>query len=343
MAFRAPDIAIDLGTTNTLVYVQRKGIVISEPTIVVVEARDKHLVRAVGDEAALLLGRTTEALQAILPIRDGTIQDFDTAEVLVRYFMRKAIGVSHLLKPRVLVSIPAGLPAVARKVVTEAVVMAGGKRVVLVEKPLAAAIGAGLPVYEPVGSMVVDVGGGTTDTAIVSMGGLVVSQSIHVGGEKMNDAVVNYLKKNSGMLIGDRTAEAVKIDLASAIAPEGDNRRTHVRGRDLLSARVMDVEFTAAQAHDAVLEPCMAIMASVRWVLERTPPELSADIMRNGIHLTGGASQLFGLDRLIGSQLGIPAVLAKEPQDCTMLGMGYLLENPDLLADLAHSSINENI
>ncbi len=343
MAFRAPDIAIDLGTTNTLVYVQRKGIVISEPTIVVVEARDKHLVRAVGDEAALLLGRTTEALQAILPIRDGTIQDFDTAEVLVRYFMRKAIGVSHLLKPRVLVSIPAGLPAVARKVVTEAVVMAGGKRVVLVEKPLAAAIGAGLPVYEPVGSMVVDVGGGTTDTAIVSMGGLVVSQSIHVGGEKMNDAVVNYLKKNSGMLIGDRTAEAVKIDLASAIPPEGDSRRTHVRGRDLLSARVMDVEFTAAQAHDAVLEPCMAIMASVRWVLERTPPELSADIMRNGIHLTGGAAQLYGLDRLIGGQLGIPAMLAKDPQDCTILGMGYLLENPDLLADLARSGINENL
>ena len=344
MGFRAPDIAIDLGTTNTLVYVKRKGIVISEPTIVVVEARDKHLVRAVGDEAALLLGRTTEALQAILPIRDGAIQDFDTAAVLLKYFIRKAIGVNHLFnKPRVLICVPAGLPAVARKVVTEAVVNAGGKHVILVEKPLAAAIGAGLPVYEPVGNMVVDVGGGTTDTAIVSMGGLVVAQSIHVGGEKMNDAVVNYLKKNSGMLIGDRTAEAVKIDLASAIAPEGDNRRTHVRGRDLLSARVMDVEFTAAQAHDAVLEPCMAIMASVRWVLERTPPELSADIMRNGIHLTGGASQLFGLDRLIGSQLGIPAVLAKDPQDCTMLGMGYLLENPDLLADLAHSSINENL
>ena len=343
MPIKAPDIAIDLGTTNTLVYVYHKGIVISEPTIVVVESRDKHLVRAVGDEAALLLGRTTEALQAILPIRDGTIQDFDTAEVLIRYFMRKAIGVSHLLKPRVLVCIPAGLPAVARKVVTEAVSMAGGKHIVLVEKPLAAAIGAGLPVYEPVGNMVVDVGGGTTDAAIVSMGGLVVSQSIHVGGEKMNDAVVNYLKKNSGMLIGDRTAEAVKIDLASAIAPEGDSRRTHVRGRDLLSARVMDVEFTAAQAHDAVLEPCMAILACVRWVLERTPPELSADIMRNGIHLTGGAAQLYGLDRLIGSQLGIPAMLAKEPQDCTILGMGYLLENPDLLNDLAHSGINENL
>jgi rod shape-determining protein MreB len=175
------------------------------------------------------------------------------------------------------------------------------------------------------------------------MGGLVVSQSIHVGGEKMNDAVVNYLKKNSGMLIGDRTAEAVKIDLASAIPPEGDSRRTHVRGRDLLSARVMDVEFTAAQAHDAVLEPCMAIMASVRWVLERTPPELSADIMRNGIYLTGGAAQLYGLDRLIGGQLGIPAMLAKDPQDCTILGMGYLLENPDLLADLARSGINDNL
>ena len=340
MGFMAPELAIDLGTSNTLVYVRGKGIVISEPTVAVVEARDKHLVRAIGDEAGLLLGRTTDTLKAIRPVRNGVIEDFDTCEVLLRYFIRKAIGVSHLVKPRILVSIPAGLPAVSRKVVQEATVLAGAKRCILVEKPLAAAIGSGLPAYEPIGSMVVDIGGGTTDSAIVSLGGMVVSQSIQVGGEKMSDAIVGYLKKNSGMLIGDRTAEDVKIDLASATPPSGDNRRVHVRGRDLLSARVMDVEFTAAQAHDAVLEPCMAIVASIRWVLERTPPELSADIMRSGIHLTGGASQLFGLDQFIGSQLGIPVLMAKEPQDCTVTGMGYLVENRDLLNDLARSDIN---
>ena len=343
MPFRAPDIAIDLGTVNTMVYVRGKGIVINEPTVVVVEARDRRSVRAVGDEARYLIGRTKDTLRSVRPLKDGLIADFDPTEVMLRSFIRKAIGASHLSRPRALVSIPVAMDEVSRKAVKEAVNMAGAKEVIFVEKPLAAAIGSGLPVYDPVGSMVVDVGGGTTDSAIVSLGGIVVAQSVKVGGEKMDQAIINYLKKNSSMLVGERTAEELKKDLAAATPVTGSNTVAHVRGFDLLSARVMDVEFTAAQAHDAVLEPCMAIMASVRWVLERTPPELSADIMRNGIHLTGGAAQLYGLDRLIGGQLGIPAMLAKDPQDCTILGMGYLLENPDLLADLARSGINENL
>ncbi len=341
MAIKAPDVAIDLGTTNTMYYVCRKGIVINEPTLVVAETKDRRLVRAVGDEARYLLGRTKDTMTAIRPIKDGIIADFDAAEVMLRYFMRKAIGSSHLIKPRVLVSIPTSLDNVSRKAVREAVTMAGAKEVIFVEKPLAAAIGSGLPVYDPIGSMVVDVGGGTTDTAVISLGGVVVAQSIKVGGERIDGAVIDYLKKNSSVLISDQTAEDLKKDLACATPVSGANTAAHVRGFDLLAARVMDVEFTAAQAHDAVIEPCMAIIASIRWVLERTPPELSADVMRSGIHLTGAASQLLGLDKLIATQLGIPVLMAREPGDATIMGLGYLVENPDLLAGVARSSVNQ--
>ena len=337
MPLFAPDIAIDLGTSNTLVYVRSHGVVICEPTVVVVSAQDRHMVRAIGDEAKFLLGRTRDSLVAVTPIRNGVIADFDATMLLVRYFIRKAIGSSHLFKPRVLVAVPSGLPAISRRAVLEAVKTAGAKKVILVEKALAAAIGTGLPVYDPTGSMVVDVGGGTTDTAIVSMGGIVVSQSVQVGGGRMDDAIVSYLKKNSSMLIGDRTAEEVKKDLASAL-PAQENRHVHIRGRDLLSSHAMDVEFSSAQAYEAVTEPCMAILASVKWVLERTPPELAADIMRNGIHLCGGASQLTALDQFIGQQTGIPVLLAREPEDCTIMGLGHLLENSELLDGLSLSA-----
>ena len=340
MPFRAPDIAIDLGTVNTMVYVRGKGIVINEPTVVVVEARDRRSVRAVGDEARYLIGRTKDTLRSVRPLKDGIIADFDATEVMLRYFIRKAIGASHLSRPRALVSIPVAMDEVSRKAVKEAVNMAGAKEVIFVEKPLAAAIGSGLPVYDPVGSMVVDVGGGTTDSAIVSLGGIVVAQSVKVGGEKMDQAIINYLKKNSSMLVGERTAEELKKDLAAATPVTGSNTVAHVRGFDLLSARVMDVEFTAAQAHDAISEPCAAIVSALRWVLERTPPELTADIMRNGIHLSGGTAQLLGLDQYIGNALGIPALTIPDPADATIMGMGYLLENPDLFNAVQHSALN---
>ena len=340
MPIKAPDVAIDLGTTNTMVYVHNKGIVVNEPSLVVTEARDRRLVRAVGDEAKYLLGRTKDTMTPVQPIRDGIIADFDAAEVMLRYFLRKAIGSSHLFKPRVLVSIPTSLDNVSRKAVREAVSIAGAREVIFVEKPLAAAIGSGLPVYDPIGSMVVDVGGGTTDTAVISLGGVVVAPSIKVGGERIDGTIIDYLKKNSSVLISDKTAEDLKKDLACATPVTGENTAAHVRGFDLLAARVMDVEFTAAQAHDAIAEPCLAIIASIRWVLERTPPELAADVMRSGIHLTGGASQLLGLDKLIATQLGIPVMIAREPGDATIMGMGYLIENPDLLASVAASAIN---
>ena len=315
MPIAAPYIAIDLGSVNTLVYVKDKGIVIREPTLAVVDSSRRERVLYVGEEAGYHLGRTRDSAEVVHPIVNGTIADFDTAKVMIRYFIRKAIGTNYLIKPKVLVSVPSGLPALSKRAVVEAVQVAGAKKIYLVEKALAAAIGSGLPVYEPIGSMVVD-----------------------VGGQRMDESIVSYLKTYSSMLIGDRTAEQVKIDLASAIPP-AENRYVHVRGRDLLSAHAMDVEFSTAQAYEAVREPCTAVLASIKWVLERTPPELAADIMRNGIHLTGGASQIANLDRFIATSTGIPVLLAREPADCTILGLGYLLDNQDLLDSLPPASI----
>ena len=338
MAIIAPEIGIDLGTSNTVVYVRGRGIVISEPTMVVIDSGNKRNVRAVGDEAKFLMGRTSEALTVVKPIKNGSIADFDLTEMLLRYFIRKAIGVSHVIKPKVVVSVPANLPAVARKAVSEAAEIAGAKTVYLIEKPFAAAIGSGLPVYEPVGSMVVDIGGGTTDVAIVSLGGIVVAQSVQVGGAKMDEAIINYIKREFNMLIGDRTAEDVKIDLATAM-PLVEGRQVRIRGRDLLSPQAMDIEFTSAQAYEALREPCRAIIAAIKWVLERTPPELAADIMRGGIHLTGGGAQLFAMDQYIATELGIPVLIAKEPEDCTVMGLGYLVENIQLLNAIGKSGL----
>lgn len=338
MAFIAPEIGIDLGTSNTVVYVKDRGVVISEPTMVVIDSNNKRNVRAVGDEAKFLMGRTSEALTVVKPIKNGSIADFDLTEMLLRYFIRKAIGVSHVVKPKVVISVPAGLPAVNRKAVTEAAEIAGARTVYLIEKPFAAAIGSGLPVYEPVGSMVVDIGGGTTDVAIVSLGGIVVAQSVQVGGSKMDEAIINYIKREFNMLIGDRTAEDVKIDLATAM-PLVEGRQVRIRGRDLLSPQAMDIEFTSAQAYEAIKEPCRAIIAAIKWVLERTPPELAADIMRGGIHLTGGGAQLFAMDQFIATELGIPVLIAKEPEDCTVMGLGYLVENMQLLTSIGKNGL----
>ena len=330
MHFFAPDIGIDLGSSNTLVYVKKRGIVISEPTLVVVNSANRRQVQSVGDEARRELGRTNASKTVIRPIRNGMIADFDMTALLIKYFIRKAIGVSNVVKPKVVVSVPAGMDDVNRKAITEAIRLSGVKKVYLVEKPFAAALGSSLPVYDPVGSMVVDIGGGTTDVAVVSLGGLVVSQSIPVGGSKMDEAIINHIKREFKMLIGDRTAEDVKTDLASAM-PLTEDRKVRIRGRDLLSPQAMDIEYTSRQAYQAIHEPCKAIIAAIRWVLERTPPELSADVMRTGIHLTGGVAQLYAMDQFIATELGIPVLIAKEPADCTALGLGYIVENMPLL------------
>ena len=332
MPFWAPDIGIDLGTDQVHLYVRGRGIVISEPSLVVLDRESRHTVRAVGDEAAFLLGRSPDRLSPVWPIRNGQVADFDVAELMLRYFVRKAIGVSYVGKPRVIVSVPCNLDDVNRKALSEAVRFAAGSRhVFLIEKPFAAAIGTGLPVYDPIGNLVVDIGAGTTDVAVISLGGLVVSQSIQVGGNKMDEAIVDYLRKECSLLVSRQTAENIKKDLAAAL-PLEEPRTGLVRGINQLSTSAGTVNFTSDQAYNAIKGPCGAIIKAIRWVLERTPPELAADIMRGGIHLTGDASQLFALDRYISESLGIPVLLARDPGDCCILGIGYLTENIQLVS-----------
>ncbi|QTE68288.1 rod shape-determining protein [Clostridiales bacterium] len=332
MPFWAPDIGIDLGTDQVHLYVRGRGIVISEPSLVVLDRESRHTVRAVGDEAAFLLGRSPDRLSPVWPIRNGQVADFDVAELMLRYFVRKAIGVSYVGKPRVIVSVPCNLDDVNRKALSEAVRFAAGSRhVFLIEKPFAAAIGTGLPVYDPIGNLVVDIGAGTTDVAVISLGGLVVSQSIQVGGNKMDEAIVDYLRKECSLLVSRQTAENIKKDLATAL-PLEEPRTVLVRGINQLSTSAGTVNFTSDQAYNAVKGPCGAIIKAIRWVLERTPPELAADIMRGGIHLTGDASRLFALDRFISESLGIPVLLARDPGDCCILGIGYLTENIQLVS-----------
>lgn len=337
MAFIQPDLAVDLGSSYTSIYVKGRGLMLHEPTAVVAERADRHIIHAVGQEAKDLIGRTAENYILIDPVQHGLIADFDSTEILLRYFFRQTIGSSRILGPRVLVGVPSDIPAVSRKALREAILWAGARKVFFVANTFAAAIGTGLPVYEPVGSMVVSVGGGTTDAAVISLGGTVVSHAVPTGGQNMDEEIVNYLKKYSGMLIGDRTAEDVKIDLASAV-PTKDERTVQVRGRNLLSSQAMVATLSSSQAHAAVKDPCMAVLGCIKWVLERTPPELSADIMRTGIHLTGGASQLYALDQFIGSQLSLPVYLARDPGDCTIRGLSYLLENPDLMESIISAS-----
>ena len=331
MPFWAPDIGIDLGTENVSLYVRGRGIVISEPALVVLDRENRRAVQAVGDEASFLLGRSPDRLTPVYPIRNGQVADFDLAELMLKYFLRKAIGVSYLGKPRVILSVPCNMDDVNRKALTEAVRYAGAKHVFLIEKPFAAAIGTGLPVYDPVGSLVVDIGAGTTDVAVISLGGLVVSQSVQVGGSKFDEALVDYLRKECSILVGSRTAENIKKDLATAL-PLEEPRTILVRGINQLNTSAGTVSFSSTQAYEAVKGPCQAIVKAIRWVLERTPPELAADIMRDGIHLTGDGSRLFALDRFISESIGIPVLLARDPGECCILGIGYLTENIQLVA-----------
>ncbi len=341
MGFVAHDVGVDLGTSNTLVYVKHKGIAISEPTIVVVESSNERKVRAVGDDAKIMLGRTTTGLMAVRPMREGVITDFDMTEILLQYFTRKAIGSSYIVKPRLFLTYPCSISAIERRAVMEAAKLSGSRHVHLVEKPFASALGSGLPVFDPNGCMVVDIGGGTTDVAVISLGGVVISHSIRVGGVKMDEAIINFIKREFNILIGDRTAEEVKLDLGAAL-PIREERRARIRGRDLVTNLPQTTEITSSQIYQAIREPCLAVLAAIKWVLERTPPELAADIMHNGIYLTGGGSLLYGMDQLIASELGIPVLLAKEPMDCAALGLGNIIENFELLQHLGRTSFLKN-
>ncbi|MDD3212672.1 MAG: rod shape-determining protein [Eubacteriales bacterium] len=337
MAFVAHDLGIDLGTSNTLVYVKGKNIVVNEPTIVVVESSNERKVRAVGDDAKIMLGRTTEGVMAVRPMREGVITDFDMTQILLQYFTRKAIGSSYLVKPRLFLTYPCSISSIEQRAVMEAAKSAGGRKVYLVEKPFAAALGSGLPVFEPNGCMIVDIGGGTTDVSVISLGGVVISHSIRVGGVKMDEAIINFIKGEFNILIGDRTAEEVKLDLGAAL-PIREERRARIRGRDMVTNLPQTTEITSTQIYEAIQEPCLAILTAIKWVLERTPPELSADVMHNGIYITGGGALLYGMDQMIASELGIPVLLAREPMDCAAMGLGNIIENFDLLQHLGRTS-----
>ena len=339
MAIIAPDIGIDLGTANTQVYVKKKGIVIDEPSLLVVDRGGRHAIRAIGEEARVLLGRTSGDVTSVRPLSDGMIRDFDMTQYMLQYFVRKAIGASRLVKPRAVITIPCRVTPIERRAVRKAAVYAGVRdgQLHLVEKPFAAAVGSGLPVFEPIGSMVVDIGGGTAEAAVISLGGIVAAKSIRIGGVKMDEAIIAYVKREFNMLIGDRTAEDVKITLGAAL-PLKEERRVLVRGRDMITNLPQTAELTSTQVYEALKAPCQAILSAIQEVLERTPPELAGDVLRSGIHLTGGGAQLFGLDQYIASELDIPVLLARDPMNCAALGAEHLADNIELLHRIGKSS-----
>ncbi|MBM7854531.1 rod shape-determining protein MreB [Desulfohalotomaculum tongense] len=324
------DMGIDLGTANSLVYVKGKGIVLREPSVVAIQS-ETNQVLAVGEEAKQMIGRTPGNIVAIRPMRDGVIADFDTTQNMIKYFINKALkSRAFLVKPRVVVSVPSGVTAVEERAVREAALQAGAREAYLIEEPMAAAIGAGLPVHEPTGNMIVDIGGGTTEVAVISLGGIVTSRSIRVAGDEMDDAIIQHVKRTYNLMIGERTAEEVKISIGTAY-PLKKTETQEVRGRDLVSGLPKTVTITAEEIYKALSEPVTSILEAIKVTLEKTPPELSADIMDRGIMLAGGGSLLRGLDRLISEQTGMPVHLAEEPLLAVAYGAGRVLENIEIL------------
>jgi len=325
------DIGVDLGTANVLVYVKGKGIVLREPSVVAID-RDTNTILAIGEEARAMIGRTPGNIVAIRPLRDGVIADYDTTESMLRHFILKVAGKRFFFKPRIMVCIPSGVTTVEKRAVLEAAMQAGAKKTYLIEEPLAAALGAGLDISEPFGSMVVDIGGGTTDVAVLSLGGIVVSESLKVGGDKFDEALVRYVKKEYNVVIGERTAETIKVNIGTALA-SGRNESMEIRGRDLLSGLPKALRITSAETLEALSESVSLIVQRVKSVLETTPPELSSDIMDRGIVMTGGGSMLHGLDKLIQQETGIPTYLADDPLSCVALGTGKALESLGSIED----------
>lgn len=319
------DIGVDLGTASVLVYVKGKGIVLNEPSVVAIDKTTGQII-AVGEDARRMLGRTPGNIVAIRPLREGVIADYDTTERMLRYFIEKACGRRMFFRPRVMVCIPAGVTSVEERAVRQATMQAGAKQAYLIEEPLAAALGAGLDISEASGSIVVDIGGGTADIAVLSLGGIVVSKSLRVGGDKFDEAIVRYIRREYNLMVGERTAEELKITVGTAF-PEGKEGQTsmEIRGRDLVSGLPKTVTVTSQQAWDALQEPVEAIIAGVKEVLERTPPELASDIINKGIVLTGGGSLLNGLDTLLSKRTGLPVHVADDAISCVALGTGKAL------------------
>jgi rod shape-determining protein MreB len=340
------DLAIDLGTANTLVYLKGKGVVVSEPSVVAVQ-KDSHgqrKVLAVGTDAKNMLGRTPGSIVAIRPMKDGVIADFDITEEMLRYFIRKIHNRKALVRPRIVICVPSGITQVEKRAVKESAESAGAREVYLIEEPMAAAIGAGLPITEASGNMIVDIGGGTTEVAVISLAGIVYAKSVRVGGDKMDEAIAQHLKRKYNLLIGERTSEAIKIQIGSAYpesstSPKGDWAETmEVKGRDLVSGIPKTLSIGAQEIREALSEPINAIVEAVRIALERTPPELAADIVDKGIVLAGGGALLRNLDQLLREETGLPVVIAEDPLSCVVLGSGKVLDELDLLKQVTVTS-----
>ena len=325
MSFIGRDMAVDLGTANTLVYVRGKGIVLNEPSVVAINTNTAGIL-AVGTEAKRMIGRTPGNIVAIRPLKDGVIADFETTERMLRYFIQKVHRRRHFAKPRVVVCVPSGITGVEQRAVKDAGYAAGARKVYIIEEPMAAAIGAGLPVHEPTGNMVVDIGGGTTEVAVISLGGIVTSQSIRVGGDELDNAIVSYVKKEYSLMLGERTAEEIKMAIGSAF-PSPDEPHAEIRGRDLVSGLPKTIVVSAEEIRKAIDEPVNAIVDAVKTTLDKCPPELSGDVMDRGIVITGGGALLKGLDERLRHETGMPIHLVDNPLDSVVLGTGKCVED----------------
>lgn len=326
------DIGVDLGTANVKVFVKGKGIILHEPSVVAMEKESRRVI-AVGSEARRMLGRTPGNIVAIRPLRDGVIADYDVTEKMLRYFISKAAGGrKFFFRPRIMVCIPTGVTGVEERAVRQAAIQAGAKEALLIEEPLAAALGAGLDITQPSGSMVVDVGGGTTDIAVLSLGGIVCSKSLRLGGDKFDEAIVKYVRREYSLAIGERTGEELKMEVGTAYLPDAIDKSMEIRGRDMLSGLPRAVVVTRRQVYEAIKEPLDLVVAAVKEVLERTAPELAADIINKGIIMTGGGSLLDGIDRLLTNETGLPVYIAEDPLTCVAKGTGFALNNIGVLS-----------
>ena len=329
--FSSQDMAIDLGTANTVVYVRGQGIVLNEPSVVAIETLNGiKRVKAVGDDAKLMMGKTPDSIEAIRPLRDGVIADIDVAEQMIKHFIHKVHGKRHLFRyPEIVICVPSGSTSVERRAIRDAAVNAGASQVFLIEEPMAAAIGANMPVTEPIGSMVVDIGGGTTEVAILSLRGLAYTTSVRTGGDKMDEAIVSYVRRHHNLLIGEATAERIKKDFGTARPPaDGIGETLHIKGRDLVNGVPKEISINQGQIAEALSEPIGTILEGVRVALENTAPELAADIVDQGIVLTGGGALMAGLDEFLRDETGLPVTVAEDPLTCVAIGTGRAMEDP---------------
>lgn len=339
-SFFSHDLAIDLGTANCLVFTQERGIIVDEPSVVAVylDSRGQQKVLSVGKEAKNMLGRTPGTIRAIRPLKDGVIADFEVTQAMLKYFIHKAQNGFTFIKPRIVICIPFGITQVEKRAVKESAEQAGAREVYLIEEPMAAAIGAGLPITEASGNMIVDIGGGTTEVAVISLGGIVYSESVRVAGDKFDEAIVNYVKKKYSLLIGERTAENIKISIGNAYPSETDNQTYEVKGRDLIEGAPKTIEISSSEVREALSDTIALVVNAIKTCLEKTPPELAADIVDNGIVLAGGGSLLKNLDTLIKEKTGLPVSIAEDPLTCVVRGCGKTLKSLDLLKQVATNS-----